>query len=355
MKDIAIAVLVAVILSVAITKASVTESATLNVINSSVGINQNLLINFSVFSYNSSTYSLSINNKTIDEGVVPGNYAKQISVAYNVTNMMYGNYKVCLDTSILKTPLCSNTSVYIKPYSMFSFDGTESSVFAFNKTAQEEIKVDDTGNTPLNVTWMMPVLNGVYISMQNFKQVFQVEPNQTYLLPMNITITLPNATLDFPFQAKFNGTEINKTLTIKVIHPEISMKFKGNGTMNSTQNYTYYSISFSNGNNVPINVTFRFLLYIDGNPFLYNVTRTIFPGETSIVIPLPKSSTISRVEIFYPSSSGAYINQTLFYKPVSPIQTMGQTSSSVLMYIVLTIVVIALILAIYFIDLRRKK
>ncbi|MDP8012831.1 MAG: hypothetical protein RAK22_01885, partial [Nanoarchaeota archaeon] len=85
------------------------------------------------------------------------------------------------------------------------------------------------------------------------------------------------------------------------------------------------------------------------------VTRTIFPAETTIVIPLPNTSTISPDEIFNPSSSGAYINQTLFYKPVSPIQTMGQASSSVLMYIILTIVVIALILAIYFIDLRRKK
>ncbi len=161
-------------------------------------------------------------------------------------------------------------------------------------------------------------------------------------------------TLSFPFSAEFNRTYINKTINISFIKPQIDIKFNESGIVGRSKNNTFYSLSFINDNNVPINLSFSFLLYINGNPFTYNTWRLIYPGQDTVNISLPYGSNIANVNITYINGNGQVTKQNIFSKEVIPTQNSQGISNSLILFIMLSIAIILISILVY-LKLIRKN
>lgn len=330
-----------------------TESVSLNVLNSTLSINQILFMNVTVISPNSSNFSIFLNSAKILSENVTANHRTPIEIKYNVGNMQYGTYKVELISSLLSSPMYSNKTLYIEPYANFSFDDTPTLVYVYNNSAILAIHIYDNGNTPLNISWKLPFNANTSISLTNFHQTFQILPSQNETLIINVTTKSPNVTLTFPFSAEFNQTYISKNISISLIKPVINLKFNSSGNIGKTSNSSYYSLSFMNGNDVPINLSFEFLLYINGSPFTYNTWRIIYPGQDKVNISLPLNSVVASVNVMYKGANGQEVKQEVFSAPTSQLNIGSPLNSSELLFIILSIAIILIIIIVY-IKLRKK-
>ena len=324
----------------------------LNPLNTSLGINQNLYMEVTYSSAINSTYELFLNDTQISSGSFSADQNLTKMIIYNVTDLSYGSYEVCASFSILTEQLCSSSEVYISPYSNIEFK-TESTQPIFNGSASFNLSILDSGNTPLSVYWSIPLINGVYFSVQNYNQHFNIDPNQTYSIPMVIRTNFTKVNVTFPFNASFNGVSFQRDFVLQLFKPVINMSFINKSTESSSGNFTYYVLSFVNDNDVPVNLTATFLLDTAYGEFSLTKSFIIEPNQTYINVTLPKS-TVESVKVSYIGAGGKRFEETVYSAPVSII---SQASSYIgyIFYIVLTIGIVLVVVYLHLRHYKRKK
>ena len=318
-------------------------------INTSLGINQNLYMEVTYSSPSNSTYELFLNNTKISSGSFSADQNITRMVVYNVTDLPYGSYKICASFSILTEQLCSSSEVYISPHPNIEFK-TDGMQPVFNGSASFNLSILDSGNTPLSVYWSIPFINGIDISVSNYNQHFTINPNQTYSVPMVIRTNLTKANISFPFNVSFDGSYFQRNFVLQLFKPIINMSFTNKSSELSSGNFTYYTISFVNKNDMPVNLTAVFLLGTAYGEFSLTKSFIIEPNQTYINVTLPKS-TVESVKVSYIGASGKRFEETVYSAPVSII---SQASSYIgyIFYIVLTI---GIVLGVVYLHLRHYK
>lgn len=304
-------------------------NAHFNAINSSVGINQYAYFNFSGDFQNSSNYTIYFGNTPILSGNIPANSAQNYVVKYNVTNTKYGSYKPYIKFSTIVPSLSSNLNISILPTPDLSFSNVQKYTYAFNKSitmnnlsgtkleASLTVSLLDSGNTPLNITWSIPSVNGVSFSL-DYVQSFDLEPGKSFSIPMNLTLASSSSrNVNFSFLANFSSQQLRRNYITTLVSPIVNLSFY-NGTITTVNsNESVFSASIINGNNVPINATFSFLLDINGGSVVYNSSETLSTSSTYVSIPIPNVRVISAT-VFYPSQNGTVISSQVYYNPLPP-------------------------------------
>lgn len=345
------------LLAVAAAHAS-SVSASFNVINSSVGINQNILFNISAYYTANSSYTVFLNGTPVLSGNLPADYSGYTTAGLNVSNMLFGYYAPCIKFSFITGDVCSNSSFYISPSTNFGFIGYSNYTLLYNSHAALDLSVLNSGNTPINISWSVPNLPGIHFALF-YIQDFTLMPGKLESIPINITSTSSNfVALNFSFLANFSSVSIRKNYVTTLVSPYVNINFTGFNVVNQiNRNESEYQINFSNSNNVPINVTFEFKLCIPNggqcNVFFYNKSFMISPFSKRVNVTLPNSSVLS-VNALYPSSNGSLINTQIFSGPAPQSGTVVNPllSTSDVAYIVLTGVIIAVIA---FLHIRAKR
>ncbi len=349
-----IALAVAALLVSGVSEANASSvSASFSVLNTTVGINGNVFFNVSATFPNQTNYSIYLNSTKIYSSSFQAGYNGYKIVAYNVSNRYYGLYQPSVRFSIMNAPLDSNTSLYVKPTSGFGFVDYTNITEEVNNTASIMIKILNSGNTPLNFSWFLPVIKGISISL-NFNQSFRLFPGGIYSIPIHFGLSNSyQSNISFQFSAKFMDVMMTKNYTTSIIKPVVNFTLESLKTakLNSTTQLWYANIL--NFNNVPINATLEFLLSYNNSRFYYNKSYLITPSTKNISVLLPESKILS-VTLFYPSSSLATESQELFSAP-QPTASILSGLSGGLGYIVLTVLIIVVFVVIHLRVNRRKR
>lgn len=351
-------VLVAPMLLAVATTHAASVTASFNVLNSSVSINQDLLFNISAYYAANSSYTVFINNTPVLSGNLPASYSGHSIARLNVSNTLFGYYQPCIKFSFITGEVCSNSTFYIRPSSNFEFIGYSNYTWVYNNRAALDILVFNNGNTPINFSWSLPNIPNVHFSLY-YIQDFSLMPGKTENIPINVSSTAQNfQPVNFSFFANFSSVSIRKNYVTTLVSPYVNITFTGFNVVNQiNSNESEYQINFSNRNNVPINVTFEFKLCIPSggqcNIFFYNKSFMVSPSSNHINLTLPNSSVLE-VNALYPSSNGSLVNTQIFSgsAPQSGTIINPLLSASDIAYIILTAAIIAVII---FLHIRAKK
>ncbi len=321
----------------------------INPINTSLRIDQNLYVEITYSSPSNSTYEVLLNNTKISSGLLSANQNLSKTIIYNVTDLPYGDYRLCASFSILTEQLCSSSNVYIIPHPGIEFK-TDRLQPIFNGSASFNLSILDSGNTPLSAYWSAPVESGVYMSVSNYNQRFTLSPNQTYSIPIKIYTNLSEVNVSFPFNFSFDGSYFQRSFNLQLFKPVINMTFSNKSTESSSSNFTYYTLSFINKNNMPVNLTAVFLLDTEYGEFSLTKSFIIEPNQTYVNATLPKS-TVESVKVSYVSDGGKRVTETVYSAPAS----LASQTSSYLGYILYIALTIGVVLVVIYIHLRHFK
>ncbi|MCW1301928.1 MAG: hypothetical protein OH316_02225 [Candidatus Parvarchaeota archaeon] len=321
----------------------------ISAVNASVGMDQNLYISVSYSSQMNSTYELSLNGTNISSGVLAANQNITETVIYNVSNIQYGSYRLCGSFSVLTKPLCSSSEVYIRPYPDLGFRTPEEQP-VFNGSAAFNLSVFDSGNTPLSVRWSLPIVKGIDFSVSNYDQHFDIGPGETYQISVAVNTSLTKASAVFPFNVSFNGSYFQRSFDLYLFEPVVNMSFTNKSTEVSSGNFTYYTFSFINGNDVPVNLTAVFLLDTVDGTFSLSRSFMVEPNQTSINVTLPRS-TVESVRVSYTGADGKRITETVYSAPTSPVSYVNDLIG----YIFYVILTVGIVLIVVYIHLRHYR
>jgi hypothetical protein len=317
--------------------------------NVTVGLNQNLFFNMSADFPQSVNYTIFLNNISVVSGTIPANTVAYKIIKYNVTNIPTGTYQPSVKLSTLSSQLKYNAVTKILPKQSFTFLGYSNHTSFFNRAGVLDIKVWDNGNTPLNVTWTLPSASGVSFSLV-YQESFSLKPSQVFSIPMNITLaSVFSKQLNFSFVSVYQNTSLTKYYVTQLFSPIINMSFFDNIITAGNDNTSIYKVQITNGNNLPVNTTFQFLLDIDGNNFYYNKSYLISTSTTQVNITLPKSYVLA-VNVYYSSQNGSITKQQIFSQAPP-----SSASSSVLLDIIYVVVLIIGIAALLLLHLRFNR
>ncbi len=338
-------------------------SAYFNAMNATVGINQNVFFNFSGYFPQNSSYTIYLGNKPVLSGVIPANSTHVYVLTYNVTNTEYGSYQSYITFSALTSHLPSDTGVAILPAPDFGFSSRNSYTYAFNRSktlnnitstlleASLTIGVVDNGNTPLNVTWLIPTVGGVLFSL-NYIESFGLLPGHVFNIPINLTLTKQaSPVINFSFVGSFGSQSMRKNYITTLVSPVVNMSFSNVTIQQINVNKSEFTASITNGNNIPINTTFRFLLEIDKGLVVYNVSKVISPSSSSVSFTIPNARVVN-VTAFYPSKNGTFSSASVYYNPL-PLPPISLTS--MLASYGYLVVFVAAITVLIIIHLRVRK
>ncbi len=346
-KTIVFALLLAAVVSLVLigNSSASSYSVSFTALNSTVGLNQYIFFNVSADFAQNVNYSIYMNSSMVYSGTIPAGSSEYYLIKYNVTNMRYGNYRAYASFSTLKVDVNASNSIMILPKPSLSFENYSNTTAFYNNSAKLDIKLLDSGNTPLNITWALPVFRGISMSIANLEESFSLKAGQEYSIPINMTLS-GNYTksLNFSFMASFNGTSFQKNYYTTLFKPYVNLSFYNTTITKNNQTSSFWTVYLDNKDNTPVMATFEFELYVNGSELYYNKSYLISPSTSSIVIPIPKS-TVLGVSVFYLSSNSTVVSQKIFSSPVpgQPSQIVSAIYENI-SYIVLTVAAITLIL-----------
>ena len=313
-------------------------------INSTLGINQYAFFNVSAYFGQNVSYSIFLNNSKIYSGTIPADFSGYKIIKYNITNLRYGTYRAYATFSTLTVRVNSSNNITIMPKPSLSFGNYSNVTAIYNNSARINIDLINSGNTPLNITWALPIFRGISMSISSLKETFPLSAGESYSIPINLTLSGNyTKTLNFSFDASFNGTIMVKNYVTTLFKPYINLSFYNTSLKTNNATSSSWTVYLSNKDNTPVMVTFEFMLYINKSELYYNKTLLISPTTTQITFPIPKSDVLG-VKVFYPSSNSSEVSQQIFSSPVP-----GQPNSIVsavygnISYIALTVIVIVLL------------
>ncbi len=320
-------VLVALLFSIGNAHAS-SVTASFNTINSTVGINQDVFFNLSGYFPQNVSYTIYLGSKAVLSGSIPANNVQSYMLKYNVTNTEYGGYPSKITFSALTTPLISNTEVTILPAPGFGFLPNLNYAYAFNRSetinnitnkvleASMTISLFDSGNTPLNVTWLLPTENDISFSL-DYVESFGLVPGQELNIPINLTLAKRTSqAINFSFLGSFGTESLRRNYIVTLLSPIINMSFLNGAVHPINANKSEFSTNIVNGNNAQINATFSFLLEINGGMVVYNTSKLIYPSTTSLSFVIPNAKVVN-VTAFYLSQNGTVTTESVYYSPLS--------------------------------------
>ncbi|MGC8699245.1 MAG: hypothetical protein ACP5RE_03620 [Candidatus Acidifodinimicrobium sp.] len=321
----------------------------INPINTSIGIDQNLYVEVTYSSPSNSTYEVLLNSTEISSGSLSANQNLSKIILYNVTDLPYGSYRLCASFSILTQQLCSSSNVYISPHPGIEFK-TNRLQPIFNGSASFNLSILDSGNTPLSAYWSAPVESGVYMSVSNYNQRFTLRPNQTYSIQIQIHTNLSEVNVSFPFNFSFDASHFQRSFDLQLFKPVINMTFSNKSVESSSGNFTYYTLSFINKNNMPVNLTAVFLLDTEYGEFSLTKSFIIAPNQTYVNVTLPKS-TVESVKVSYIGEGGKRFTEMVYSAPA----LLASQTSSYIGYIFYIALTIGVVLVVVYIHLRHSK
>ncbi len=328
-------------------------AASFSVLNQTAGLNKVIFFNVSGDFPTNTNYSIYLNNSLAYSAEIPANSSGYNIIKYNVSDIPFGVYQPSIKFELINTRLYPNTSLHVLPESNFEFIGYSGITEVVNNTANITIHIKNTGNTPLNFSWTLPVIKGASLSL-NYNQSFSLSPGDVYSIPIHMALSKNyQENITFQFNEVFLNKFIVKNYTTSLIKPDINFTiYKINSTtINKTT--MLWSAKLSNSNNIPINVTFEFLLGFNNSRFYYNTSYIVYPYTNNISITLPTSKVLG-VTIFYPSSSLQPVNERIFSNvPPPSVDFLGGVSGSY-SYIALTIGVIVVFILIHLRINRRR-
>ena len=290
---------------------SVQASFSFSVLNSSIGINQNLFFNLSANFPQNANYTIYLNNIILKTGIIAANSPAMQTVAYNITNLPSGSYVPSIKFSALSSKLLSNSTVTVSPAPAFSFLGYSNYVPIFNGSARLLMRVIDSGNTPLNLSWSLPIVTGVAFNLL-FKQTFSLLPSQVFSAPINISVSKTfDKNLNFSFLASYGNHSFRHDYLTSLFAPVINLSFFNTKLSPINSNISAFSANITNGDNLPVNVTFQFLVDIGGNDFYYNKSYMVYPNTSSIAFSIP-AGTVLATKVLYTGQNGSETNQEIF-------------------------------------------
>ncbi len=303
---------------------AVSVGASFRVMNSTLGINQNLFFNISATGFQQNvTYDIYLNNASVTTGLIPANSVGYQIVKYNVTNTLTGNYNASIKFSTLSSriPIYSNITTHIRPHAAFDFPDYSNRTFIVNNSARLSLLVSDIGNTPLAFSWSLPAPTGVYFRLTNYTEIFSLVPSQTLDMPINMTLKGNfSKVLNFSFVAVYSNITIRDNYITTLFTPVINLTFLGNSVATHTGAPDVYSVDVENGDNLPVNVTFEFLLdlssYNGANTFYLNKSYLLSPSTTKVQIDIPNSSQLLEVNVFYVGQDDKLVSEQIFDQPL---------------------------------------
>jgi hypothetical protein len=290
---------------------SVQASFGFSVLNSSVGINQGLFFNLSVNFPQNVNYTIYLNNTVVKIGTISADSPSTQTIEFNITNFPAGRYAPSVKFSALSSKLLANSTVTVTPKPAFSFLGYSDYTPLFNGSARLLMRVIDSGNTPLNLSWSLPTVTGVAFNLL-FKQTFSLLPNQVFYAPINISVSkVFDKNLNFSFLASYGNYSFRHSYLTSLFAPVINLSFFNTKLNPVNNNLSTFSANITNGDNLPINVTFQFLVDINGNDFYYNKSYVIYPNTSSIAFSIP-AGTILSTKALYTGQNGSETTQEIF-------------------------------------------
>ena len=330
-------------------------AASFNAVNASVQMNQNIFFNISAFFSQNVSYAIYLNNSLVSSGTIPANFKGYMLVRYNVSDTLYGTYPSYVKLSTLSSPIKSDTNTTIQPRPSFGLSGISNYTYIFNNTAHIPLNVENNGNTPLDISWALPTASGVLFAL-DYQQAFNLAPGQVFPIPINITLSKPyQPLLNFSFVAGFNGQTIRKSFITTLFSPVINLSFSKPRIFGQTTNTTIFYAEINNGDNVPVNATFQFVLNSAGNVFLFNKSVMISPSATNVSILLPKSY-VEKVSVFYSGGNGKPVSNVVFYKPLASGSPIQQLLINNLPYLMVTAIALAAVAVLHHkVSKERRK
>ena len=349
-------IILAVVLSLALFQLNSVKAASINasftVLNGTIGLNQNLFFQVSADFPQNISYVIYMDNVSVMSGQIIGNFPGYKIVHYNVTNTEFGSYKPSIKFSAISTQIQSNMTTDILAKPSFGFVGYSNYTSFFNNSAKMLIDIKNNGNTPLNFTWTLPTVQGVAFSLE-YKQLFTLLPSQTFNIPINLTLSNTfTSALNFSFYAAFQNYSLLRSYVTDLFSPVVNISFQNGSLITGTNNSSIYTIKITNGNNLPINTTFSFLLDIGGNEFYYNKSLIISPSTSEINLTIPKS-TVLNLAAYYLSQNGTPIKQQIFSQPASTSLIQPEMLMDSFYIVILILAVLALVWL--HIRFNRKK
>ncbi len=294
---------------------AVSIGASFTAMNSTLGINQNLFFNISATFPENITYNIYLNNVSVKTGSIPANDQHYEAVKYNITNSLAGDYASSIKFSTLFSRINSNTTTLILPHPAFDFPTYSNRTFIVNDSATLSLEVLDSGNTPLNLSWALPVVTGVYFNITHYTQLFSLAPGQAFEIPMNIALKSGfSHLLNLSFVATYDNHTMSDDYITTLFAPVINLSFSANNVVAGKGNTSVYSVDIKNGDNLAVNVTFRFIVGIDGNDFYYNKSYIVEPNTTKVQIDIPNSQLL-QVNVFYLGQTDKPVDEQIFYQP----------------------------------------
>lgn len=354
MKDAQLIVILLVVLSVTLFQAGSVKAVSINAsftaVNGTVGLNQNLFFNISADFPQTVTYTIYMNNESTFSGQIPENFPGYRLIFYNVTNTPFGNYQPSIKFSTLSSPIRSSTITTILAMPSFGFIGYSNYTSYIDNSAKLLIGLVDNGNTPMNFTWTLPLVQGIAFSL-NYRQAFSLLPSQTFKIPMNLTLSSSFArNLNFSFFGTFRNTTLRKDYTTELFSPVINMSFQNGSLEAGTGNTSIYFTQIRNGNNLPVNTTFQFFLNLNGNELYYNRSAIIYPDTNAVNFTLPRSQLLN-VNVYYNSQNGTAVKQQIFSQTTSS----GPALSDVLTVAGYIAILAAAVLVLVWLHIRFNK
>ena len=294
---------------------AVSIGASFTAMNGTLKINQNLFFNISATFPENITYNIYLNNVSVKTGFIPANDQHYETAKYNITNSLAGDYNSSIKFSTLFSRINSNTTTLILPHPAFDFPTYSNRTFIVNDSAVLSLEVLDSGNTPLNFDWALPVVTGVYFNITHYTQLFSLAPGQAFKMPMNITLKSGfSPLLNFSFIAGYNNYTMRDNYITTLFAPVINLSFSANNVITGKGNASLYSVDIKNGDNLAVNVTFQFIVNIDGNDFYYTKSYIVEPNTTKAQINIPNSQLL-QVNVFYLGQNDKPVDEQIFYQP----------------------------------------
>jgi hypothetical protein len=295
-----------------------------------------------------------LNNSAILNGTIPKNSSQYYLIKYNVSNMPSGTYEAHASLPNFNLVLNASKTVYIKPYSDFFFPGDNPVTEIVGNYSFINIIIENIGNTPLKMNWSLPEFINISYANLLYKQNFNLLPEQNYTIPTNLSLTGKyQKNISFAFTGSYKNYTETKSYYTTLIKPYTNMSFYNVGLKQINSTLQLWSASIKNYNDVPVNLVFKFELYVNGSTFYYSKDYTLPVNASKVEIYLPKS-TVENVKVSYVGSNDSDVTQSVFAAPKPPIKISLSYVLDTLGYVIFTAIAVVL-LALLHIRFKRKE
>ncbi len=328
-------------------------SASFNLINSTVSINNNIYFNLSGDFPSQTNYTIFLNQTPIHSGSIPSNSSKYYIIKYNISNMQYGEYNSKIEFYPYNIKLNSSINLYIMPKSSFVFVNPQPTTEITKNYSLIDIKLKNVGNTPLYMNWSLPAFRNISISL-NFQQRFELNDGQNKSILINLSLQKgyqPN--ISFGFTGKYLNYSKTKYYSTLLIKPHVNMSFYNENTTSINSTRELFIFNVKNYNNIPVRLLLKFTLDVNGSTLYYTKSYTLPVNATKIEVYLPKS-TVENVQVSYENSNLSTVTESIFTAPKKPLKISIGYIIDTLGYIIFTVGAI-LILVLIHIRLRKKE